>query len=134
MSEPEKKKTVPWQWPIEWASDEKFWRDVSSRALAGLIVVNVVAIVGFTTGVLSVPDDNPWWHLLALLTWGAVVGPLLLVLQALSANRPSRLMTMFVTVAVATAVIATIFFGIWLYSLSSAAVQLGLQSREGALG
>ncbi|MDQ0869008.1 multisubunit Na+/H+ antiporter MnhB subunit [Arthrobacter sp. V1I9] len=33
------KQSKPWQWPGEWMRDEKFWRDVGSRTIAGFIVV-----------------------------------------------------------------------------------------------
>ncbi len=42
MSEVEQvvdKKVSPWQWPGEWFRDEKFWREVTARALSGIIVI-----------------------------------------------------------------------------------------------
>ena len=43
------------KWPREWWFEEKFWRDVASRGLAGLIVLGVTALAAFGSGLL----DNP---------------------------------------------------------------------------
>ena len=50
------KKSTPWQWPLEWWHDEKFWRDVASRAVAGIIVVFVGYAVAVASGLLGFPD------------------------------------------------------------------------------
>lgn len=34
------------RWPGEWVRDKSWWREVSSRAMAGLIVALIVALVG----------------------------------------------------------------------------------------
>ena len=45
------KKTTPWyKWPNEWRQDQLFWRDVASRAIAGLIVVGVGAFLAVASG------------------------------------------------------------------------------------
>ncbi len=49
-------KSKPWQWPLEWWHDEKFWRDVASRAVAGIIVVFVGYAVAVASGLLGFPD------------------------------------------------------------------------------
>jgi len=54
--EPEKPKVSPWLWPLEWWVDEKFWRDVATRTIAGLIVVFAVWGVGIAIGVFSKPE------------------------------------------------------------------------------
>lgn len=50
------KQLKPWQWPGEWVKDEKFWRDVASRAAAGLIVVFIGYLVAVASGLLGLPD------------------------------------------------------------------------------
>ncbi|WP_160665114.1 hypothetical protein [Pseudarthrobacter sp. ATCC 49987] len=48
-------KSKPWQWPGEWMRDEKFWRDVASRTLAGALVVAMGYLVAVANGLLQVP-------------------------------------------------------------------------------
>jgi putative copper export protein len=110
MSEPEESKKVrPWEWPFIWALDEKFWRDVASRAIAGLIVVSSVAVIGFASGVLAVPDEsNPWWRLFRSLVWTGAVLPIMLFANWLSDNRRSRFSSIFVIVVYLIAVAGTL--------------------------
>lgn len=49
-------KSKPWQWPGEWMRDEKFWRDVASRTLAGALVVFIGYLVAVANGLLQVPS------------------------------------------------------------------------------
>ncbi|WP_146188130.1 hypothetical protein [Mycetocola zhujimingii] len=51
----ENEKAQPLKWPLEWWRDEKFWRDVASRALAGLIVVALTGLVALVSGLLNDP-------------------------------------------------------------------------------
>ncbi|WP_459384533.1 hypothetical protein [Arthrobacter humicola] len=50
------KQFKPWQWPGEWMRDEKFWRDVASRTLAGAFVVAIGYLVAVANGLLQVPS------------------------------------------------------------------------------
>jgi len=101
MSEPERtRKVTPWLWPLEWASDEKFWRDVASRTVSALIALGVAAFVGFATGVLSVPQNNPWWALLLTVTVGAVTLPIIVLAFSLVEKRPSFGTYTFAVIAV----------------------------------
>ena len=50
------KQSKPWQWPGEWMRDEKFWRDVASRTLAGAFVVAIGYLVAVANGLLQVPS------------------------------------------------------------------------------
>ena len=47
----------PWyKWPAEWRRDEKFWREVATRAIAGLIVVILGYVGAVLLGYLQKPD------------------------------------------------------------------------------
>ncbi|GGV28253.1 hypothetical protein [Paenarthrobacter nicotinovorans] len=52
----EKPQLPPWQWPLEWWLDEKFWRDVATRTVSGLVVLLIGYIVAVTSGLLGIPD------------------------------------------------------------------------------
>lgn len=67
MSQPdESRKVPPWKWPLEWARDEHFWRDVCSRALAGLAVVGIGFLAARAAGLFK---EIPW-----LTVWQAILG------------------------------------------------------------
>lgn len=53
--EDSEKKLTPWSWPFQWLKDEKWWRDVSSRAVAGLLIVLVTYALGVASGYLNKP-------------------------------------------------------------------------------
>lgn len=55
MSDPEPPVSKPWKWPGEWVRDQGWWRDVSTRAAAGLIVVFIAWGVGVAVGAFSDP-------------------------------------------------------------------------------
>ena len=44
-----------WLWPVKWITDQSFWRDVTSRALSGLIVAAVAYLFAILAGYLSAP-------------------------------------------------------------------------------
>lgn len=52
-------KAKPWQWPGEWARDEKFWRDVGSRTIAGILVVAFGYLAALAGGYISQPSAIP---------------------------------------------------------------------------
>jgi hypothetical protein len=56
-TEIEEKKTKPWQWPGEWFRDEKFWRDVGSRTVSGLIVLFFGYWAALLLGFIKSPDN-----------------------------------------------------------------------------
>lgn len=47
----------PWQWPGEWFRDEKFWRDVGSRTVSGLIVLFFGYWAALLLGFIKSPDN-----------------------------------------------------------------------------
>jgi hypothetical protein len=59
MTETDEKPAVvrPWQWPGEWFKDEKFWRDVGSRTLSGLIVLLFGYWAALLLGFIKSPDN-----------------------------------------------------------------------------
>ncbi|MDQ0825394.1 membrane protease YdiL (CAAX protease family) [Arthrobacter sp. B2I5] len=52
----EKAPARAWQWPLEWWHDEKFWRDVATRTVSGLVVLLIGYIVAVASGLLGIPD------------------------------------------------------------------------------
>lgn len=70
-------KSKPWRWPLEWWHDEKFWRDVASRAVAGIIVVFVGYAVAVTSGLLGFPDLRR--VVAVILVWAAGCAALVLL-------------------------------------------------------
>ena len=53
----------PWNWPAEWAVDEKFWREVATRTIAGILTLALLGFPGLvyamTTGVLTAGQAIP---------------------------------------------------------------------------
>jgi hypothetical protein len=47
----------PWKWPGEWFRDERFWRDVGSRTLSGLIVLFFGYWAALLLGFIKSPDN-----------------------------------------------------------------------------
>lgn len=52
-NEPGGEKKEPTWWPSAWFRDQLFWREVTTRALAGLIVVIITAITALASGLLE---------------------------------------------------------------------------------
>lgn len=48
-------KSKPWRWPGEWIRDEKFWKDVASRTLSGVLAVGVIYVYGLAVGYFQTP-------------------------------------------------------------------------------
>lgn len=48
-------KSKPWQWPGEWMKDEKFWKDVASRTLSGVLAVGIIYLYGLAVGYFKTP-------------------------------------------------------------------------------
>lgn len=55
MEEPEVK-LKPSEWPREWWHDEKFWKDVASRTVAGAIVVFLGYLAALAGGYIAQPQ------------------------------------------------------------------------------
>jgi hypothetical protein len=45
----------PWLWPSEWFKDEKFWREVTARAMSGVIVLVLAALGAVAAGLIVQP-------------------------------------------------------------------------------
>jgi hypothetical protein len=48
-------KSKPWQWPGEWMKDEKFWKDVATRTVSGVLTVGVIYVYGLAVGYFKSP-------------------------------------------------------------------------------
>jgi len=46
----------PWRWPAQWFKDEKFWREVASRTVSGIIVVTLGFMAAMLMGLF--PDSH----------------------------------------------------------------------------
>jgi len=64
-------------WVIQWAKSESFWRDVASRALAGLIVVAAGAIGAAVLGLIDLGQLIQFCIALAVVILAAVIVGLL---------------------------------------------------------
>ena len=63
----EKEKAIkPWQWPGEWARDEKFWRDVATRTASGLLTLFLAYNFAVIAGYLKQPA---WLRSIAAVVW-----------------------------------------------------------------
>lgn len=60
------KATKPWQWPNEWARDEKFWRDVATRTASGLLTLFLAYNFAVIAGYLKQPA---WLRSIAAVVW-----------------------------------------------------------------
>ncbi|HRO31297.1 hypothetical protein [Citricoccus sp.] len=59
------------RWPLKWLTDEKFWRDTFSGALAAMIAAFAIWVAGVLLGYFQ----NPQWQAdsLPVLWWVAIV-------------------------------------------------------------
>jgi hypothetical protein len=52
-----------WNWPAEWAVDEKFWREVATRTVAGILTLVFLGLPGvifaMSTGALTAEQGMP---------------------------------------------------------------------------
>ncbi|WP_165817910.1 hypothetical protein [Microbacterium sp. Gd 4-13] len=46
----------PWAWPGEWVREEKFWRDIGARVLAGVVTAAIVYVGALVLGYLHTPE------------------------------------------------------------------------------
>lgn len=49
-------KTPFWKWPGKWVKDEKFWMDVATRTVAGILAAAFIYIFAITMGYLQSPS------------------------------------------------------------------------------
>ncbi|QHF24215.1 hypothetical protein GTU73_09455 [Rathayibacter sp. VKM Ac-2804] len=42
----------PWNWPREWWYDEKFWREVTTRTIAGVLAALIVLLLSYLTALI----------------------------------------------------------------------------------
>ena len=58
--QPPAKQSPPHKWPGEWVRDEKFWREVATRTVAGILALAIPGFVAFillsVAGFLQTPD------------------------------------------------------------------------------
>lgn len=55
-SESEEERVRPWHWPRIWWHDQGFWREVATKAIAGLIVVFVGYLFATAAGYIQLPS------------------------------------------------------------------------------
>ncbi|MFB2580199.1 hypothetical protein ACEXQD_03035 [Herbiconiux sp. P15] len=46
----------PWSLPAQWLREEKFWRDIGTRVLAGVITAAIVYLGALVLGYLHTPE------------------------------------------------------------------------------
>ncbi|RKT36914.1 hypothetical protein DEU34_1444 [Microbacterium sp. AG1240] len=52
----EERPVAPWAWPGEWVREEKFWRDIGARVLAGVVTAAIVYVGALVLGYLHTPE------------------------------------------------------------------------------
>jgi len=45
-----------WRWPLQWVREEKFWRDIGSRVLAGVLTAAIIYLGAVVLGYLHTPE------------------------------------------------------------------------------
>ncbi|MDO9396389.1 MAG: hypothetical protein Q7T71_07585 [Herbiconiux sp.] len=56
MTDPRDDEASPWRWPGQWMREEKFWRDIGTRVLAGVVTAAVVYLGALVLGYLHTPE------------------------------------------------------------------------------
>lgn len=73
----------PWRWPAEWAVDEKFWREVATRTIAGILTLVFLGVPGLiyavSVGALTPDQAAPIW-----IGIGLFLGVILLYVAAIA--------------------------------------------------
>jgi hypothetical protein len=64
-------RTPPSRWLLKWMREEKFWQDVTTRALAAIIVIFLSYLYAILAGYVRQP--NVWRSLLSALVLAALV-------------------------------------------------------------
>lgn len=90
----EKIKVRPWQWPGEWFRDEKFWREVTARALSGVIVLFLGYWAALFLGYIRTPSALRTSYDVSVAA--ALIIIAISVLDAYAIKGPSKKMTRFV--------------------------------------
>lgn len=56
-------RSSPWNWPVEWAVDEKFWREVATRTIAGILTLVFLGLPSIiyllSTGIMTPNQGIP---------------------------------------------------------------------------
>jgi len=105
----------PWYWPAAWMREEKFWRDIGTRVLAGVITAAIIYCGALLLGYLHSPEIGAG----LLLALGIAGGGILIAIAAgllagipgrVRAGRPFavRIVTSSVLVVAAVALVAAI--------------------------
>jgi len=82
--------TRPWYWPAAWMREEKFWRDIGTRVLAGVMTAAIIYGGALLLGYLHSPEIGAG----LLLALGIAGGGLLIAVAAgLIAGLPARVRT-----------------------------------------
>jgi hypothetical protein len=110
--ESEKQESSPWRWPGQWMSEEKFWRDIGTRVLAGIVTAAVVYLGALVLGYLHTPEIGAGVKIalggLAVVLLGGGAATLLAGVPARSrGGRPvvARIVTAVLLVLVAAALV-----------------------------
>ncbi|WP_284987620.1 hypothetical protein [Arthrobacter sp. fls2-241-R2A-172] len=97
-------KQSPWRWPAAWFRDQNFWREVTARALSGLIVILVGYVVLAANGLLGLP--SPVKMISALLVVGVaalLMWPLVKLSQSVIGIVRRKVRTIWLRIALLTA-------------------------------
>lgn len=95
--EEQQAKSRPRHWPGEWMKDEKFWKDVASRAISAAITAGAIYVFGLVFGYFQSPQWTYYSPLvlitLPLLT-GVIGSVIITVLLRRRTYAPYRRLTM----------------------------------------
>ncbi len=79
--------TRPWRWPAVWVREERFWRDIGTRVLAGVITAAIIYVGALLLGYLHTPEIGAG----LLLGFGIAGGCILIAIAAgLAVGIPAR--------------------------------------------
>jgi len=117
-------KPKPWQWPGEWFRDEKFWRDVTARAMSGLVIAFILYLFAVFGGYIK-PLNLAWiatvWiaGMALLFSFGTYYGDWTMSVKFPDKRRFRRyaLIKPLITLATGVVVITLVWFIAWLISL-----------------
>ena len=108
-------RTAPWFRPVLWMREEKFWRDIGTRVLAGVITAVVIYLGALVLGYLHTPEIGAGLELALGIAGGGVlvaiaVGLLVSVPARARTQRPfsGRIVTAVVLVLLAVALVLAV--------------------------
>ncbi|MCS5733389.1 hypothetical protein [Herbiconiux daphne] len=107
--------TAVWRWPVEWVREEKFWRDIGTRVLAGVITAAVVYLGALLLGYLHTPEIGAGLTLALGIAGGGIlvaiaVGVLATIPARARSERPfaGRIVTALILVVLAIALVLSV--------------------------